>query len=241
MAGKTMSDFAESVRKAGLDIGWRETKKEDMARLRKSNLPQFNWFDLPYNAFTQDNAPLMDFFAHNFSKGDVHCVRALPNEDGRNKGYTRKPFQGLRGFEDSKKVLEQVIKSEEEKFWDISITSNPPAQPYGGVIFVGRRQVIGEISGKLDKLTAMEENPYASFIWDRAEPGRYEATLNWLLEGNEESRKTLLKALRYLICTKGEDIPIILRGYFEFVVSGKGEIKFLDYKTSDNYLAGLDS
>ena len=235
-----MSDFAESVRKANLNIGWKETKKQDLARLRRSDLPQFPWFDLPYKLFTKHNQELAGFFSENSTKGDVYCVRALPNERGRERGYTRKPFLGLKGFEDSKKVLEKLIKSGEENLWDISITPNPPVQPYGGVIFVGRRRVIGEISGKLDKLTAMEEDPYASFIWDRAEPGRYQANALWFLEGNEENRRLLFKALKHLICIKGEDLPIMLRGYFEFVSTGRREIKFLDYKTSDNYLAGLD-
>lgn len=224
-----MSDFVNTIRARGLEelTNKLDTNKlEDMARLQRTDLPQFDLFELPYASFG-DSQELKAFLAQKSSEGYVFCVRAIPTKEGKKKGYSRQPKKGLKNFDEAKFFLSHLIKEGEEELWDVGITTMA-IQPYGGVIISSpgfRGSIRAEIATQLDKLTAGEENPLATYVRDM---GKYKG--RWEKAENRSAMYWLRKAIK----------TIGLRtGYFEFVVSqrnGKTEIKFVDYKTNPEYL-----
>lgn len=254
MPGKTMSDWQARARESGFQTAelksWAdavETKKEeDLARLQATRLPQYDLFTLPFREFSKDNAKLMDFFRKYQTRRHKFCTRALPTAEGKALGYTRKPKMPLLGFEDSLEHLESIIKKGEEDLWGVGI-SDMTEQPYGGVIISGAsvrtlsgthkgRLVYGEISRKLDKLTGGEEQPLASFVFDRGGLGQVTDKTRWLVDEDSKAREFLWQTAREHILPGDSFNPFIWPGYFEFIITTAGESKFLDYKENLGYL-----
>jgi len=246
--GKTISDFIKSAEQSSIKElqDWAKRihtdKMSDLERLGTLDLPQYALFNLAYTDFNKNNRDLTDFFNRCIFDNMKFVVRAIPTNEGKKHGYTRNPRIGLKDFEESDQFLKSVIKSGEENLWGVGITSISP-QIYGGVIISGikddsgcRRFVYGELSEHLDKLTAGEEDPLASFLLDRGGLGHIENKTKWLLEKDLLAKQLLWKCFRTYIA-RGESFnPLIWEGYFEFVVTEKREFKFVDYKDNEEYL-----
>lgn len=243
MPGKTMSDWQKFARNSKVPFleGWAEKvetkKEEDLERLRKTRLPQYDLFVLPYVEFSKQNSSLDNFFKLYANQGYKFCVRALPNDVGKQRGYTRVPRQGLKGFSDSREFLASVIKRGEEDLWNIGIT-NQLKHVYGGVIISGidnRRRVLCEISNNLERLTSGEEDPLVVFIYDRARIGHITDKLRVLKNLDSCAFNILLGVFRNNIARGSSFDPYLFFGYFEFVIGVDGKERFIDYKINEEY------
>ncbi|OGJ20410.1 hypothetical protein A3K73_00155 [Candidatus Pacearchaeota archaeon RBG_13_36_9] len=232
MAGKTISDWIVEARKRKVDLeNFDSDKKEDMLRLKKYELPQFHYLELPYSEFSEDNPKLKDFF----SRYKGVCIRAIPNQGGKIKGFTRKYKMGRLSYKKCRKFLDGVIR-ENVKDYDIVMNDWEP-NIYGFVLISGPRHVFGEIGKNLETLSHGDETPLATFDIDRRKIGHLENKITWLNKEDEEAAKYLLKALNHIKAPWDNFDPVFLRGYFEGVVTKTG-IKFLDYKTNQAYTKG---
>lgn len=225
--GRTISDWVEKAKGTKVDLScFKETKREDMARLRNSGLPQFDSFDLPYLEFRVDNSELMGFL----KKYKKVTIRALPNEQGQLRGFTRKYQTGYPSdFRSCMGFLESVVK-ENVSDYNVGLTSWE-RNKYGFVFISGERFVFGELGRKLDDLSHGLEIPIASFVIDQASVGHLEDKITW----TKGQSLSLLKALSYIKEPFDNFNPRFLRGYFKGVIT-KSSVKFLDYKTSPSYL-----
>ena len=224
MSGKTMSDWISQPEAPRLIKKLASDKLEDMDRLRKSDLPQFDYLSLPYNEFSEQNIFLTSFFHKYSQQGYSFCVRAIPTDQGLEKGYTRKPMLFIPDFDEAKDFLENIVQKGEERLWNVGI-SNMASQHYGGVIISSLRRTLAEIATRLDKLTAGEETPLATY-----EKPSTHLRGRWLKKADPNAEKWLKRAIKMIGSRQG---------YFEFVVSqikSRKEIKFLDFKTKPEYL-----
>jgi hypothetical protein len=204
MAGKTMSDWVAQKNATPSVIALDSNKIEDMKRLQRSDLPQFDSLQLPYRDFRLNNPELTKFFDDHLKQGYTFCVRALPTEAGKRKGYTRKPKLYIPNIEKAQSFLESTILSEEKALWNVGI-SNMAIQPYGGTIISSPRRLLAEIGRELDKLTAGEEIPLTTYERrDRGPRGKW----------HRIEDKTASRWLARAVDTIGTRI-----GYFEFVIT----------------------
>jgi len=229
--GNTMSDWAAESRSRGINLNdYLTDKEEDLKRIERARLPHFDLFLCDAEKFRRDNNQLNIFLAQNQREGWQFCVRAVPTEEGYTRGYTRRPKIGLRGFEDSKRFLGEVIRRNEKGLWKVAITTMG-YHPYGGVIRNGEIYTHAEIGRNLITLTSGEESPLVMLEINKlASPGE---RIKLREVRNRDAELCLLDALKIV----GER-----RGYFEFVTclrNGKKETYFLDYKTAESYTRNL--
>jgi len=229
MSGKTMSNWETALRRDGegeLADKVHTEKSEDMIRLQQSGLPQFDYLEIPYADFTENNRQLIEFISKYIQQGKGFCIRALPTEEGRKRELTREPTKGYLNYESMENFLEKVIRGD-ENLWTIGLSDWEPNE-YGGIIVIKNFSARGEITRELDRLTAGKENPLAGFKFD-GEFGR----AKWYIEKEESAKEELWRAFQIV----GENPRTNRKGYFEFIVTEKsGEIKFLDYKINETYL-----
>ncbi|MFA7708081.1 MAG: hypothetical protein WCX73_03965 [Candidatus Pacearchaeota archaeon] len=242
MAGKTISDWGKSMKETGLNVlkqtadRFHTIKQEDVERLKKSGLPQYDWFVLPYRDFSQKNNNLTSWMNKYTQKGEGFCIRAIPTEEGIKKGLTRKPKFGYLSFQYCINFLNEKTRDTGKEDWNI-IMSNWEEDNYGGVIISGDRFVIGEISSNLEKLTSMEQTPLAGFIFDRGGLGYITDKTKWMDNSQEKAKSVLWKTFFNNI-KQGDDNfnPSLLKGYFEFVYTKTDKIRFLDFKENEQYI-----
>lgn len=246
MAGKTMSDFIRVMNSLNLKKSarfWHTGKLRDMRRLKNSGLPTYEEYSCTYLQFNPNNPDLKNYL----QKYEGFCVRAIPTAQGLKKGLTRKPKFPVFDFQECRDFLEQVISSENQELYDILLTEWQP-QIYGGVLRNGfergravcgttkGRFIEGEIAEGLDKLTAGETETKAYFFIDRANLGRFQDIAEWIVR-EEAAKNALWKAFEHTY-SEDEGSHSILPGYLEFVVTQKGDVKFLDFKKNPAYLKG---
>ena len=221
--GQTISDWT-AQKKAPLSVdSLNSNKEEDMRRLQRSDLPQFNSITTSYIYFNTNNEKLTGFFRNYQAQGYTFCVRALPTEEGKKMGYTRKPKLYIPNMREAQNFLENIILHGEKNLWNVGISNMSP-NLYGGVIISSQKRILAEIGIKLDKLTAGEETPLATYERERmAQRGKWHRIEN----------KTASEWLRRATNTIGTRM-----GYFEFIIAerkNKKEIKFVDFKTTPGY------
>jgi hypothetical protein len=218
MKGKTMSDLEKLAREKKIPgiLGKVTLKQDKMRILLESRLPQFGGIILPYSEFNRDNNELIKFMEEHRELRDGFCVRALPNLDGIDLGFTRRFKYGFLSFKDCKCFLSGAIKDKKDCY-DVGLTSWLP-NLYGGVIVSGKEQVVGELGRKVNKITAGEETPLASLVIDK------ERGEQWYKE--DEGKDCLCNALSIINRTFES---IWDKGYFEFVAITSEDIRFIDY------------
>ena len=229
--GGTISDWIEKAKRTKADLNALDTKKrEDMARLRNCRLPQFDSFDLPYSEFSKDNEELMEFI----KKNRRVTIRALPNESGKAKGFTRQYRIGWPcNYHSCKGFLNEII-SWNVNDYDVGMTAWEHNH-YGFVLISAPRFVFGELGKKLVDLSHGLEIPLASFVVDRSRVGHLEDKTRWIGARSRKSASQLLEALKYIKEPSDNFNPSFIEGYFEGVVTKSG-VKFLDYKVNPAYL-----
>lgn len=233
MAGKTISDWIIEAKRRNKDLEKFHTeKKEDLQRLEEARdaLPQFHSITLPYSEFKRSNERLMEFI----SKYKGFCVRALPNERGKERGFARRNKRGYLSFEECKKFLSEIIQKNKEDY-DVGISDWEPSK-FGFILISGTRNIYGEIGNDLEALSHGTEEVLASFAIDKAKIGHLENKTTWGIEKNKEAKKYLLKALSYIKAPFDNFNPIFLPGYFEGTILESGDVRFLDYKINKAYL-----
>ena len=235
MSGNTMSHWEVAMRKAGFvdrADGLHSEKLKDMLRLRESGLPQFAFLDIPYTDFLRDSSLVGDFIRR---YGGI-CVRALPNNEGAKRGFTRAYKMGYLSLEECSRFLHDKIVNNRE-LWDISLTEWAPNKA-GFVIISGERHVLGEIGRSLEDLSHGKEEPLARFTIDCSLVGHVIDKTIWEAKGRHKShyQKLLWNAFQYICIPGGNFDPYCLRGYFEGAVIQDGRVKFLDYKVNEIYL-----
>lgn len=238
--GLTMSDWIVQMRKCNqgnLAKKAGTNKLEDLARLRNSSLPQYvclpqyAWFDCSFWEFTNKNNHLMEFF----SRYRGVCVRALPNQIGIQKGFTRKYKFGHLSFAECLDFLRENINGPKQ-LWDVSLSEWTP-QKYGFILQSGLLHVRGEIGMRLDNLSHGLEEPLAGFIIDKTGIGHITDKTRWFARKDESAARDLWKSVEYIKAPWDNFDPFFLNGYFEgCITQGKDEVKFIDYKTSEFYL-----
>ena len=124
----------------------------------------------------------------------------------------------------------------DEELFTIEITDWKPDE-YGGVIIASNRYARGDIARDLVKLTSGEEDPCASFLFDKSALGHIENKTNWLVEKDTVAKQYLWNLFRGYIAKGDSFNPFIWEGYFEFVIREKTrDVRFVDYKTKEGYL-----
>jgi len=230
----TIRDWVISARKNGLDLsGLDSDKEEDIRKLESLGLPIETSYSCPYGAFDNSNELLARFMANK----NLFCVRAIPIKS--KKDLPRKPKLGLRNFEECRSFLEEAVRGHEEEY--SVLISEFSAQIYGGIIISSMPIIRGEIGKSLVELSHSRENAIVGFELNKMLIGHMNDKISWRLdEKNKDVKKAqdyLIRALMHLRIGDDSFDPFFLRGYFEFVVKEKGDIKFVDYKDNEAYLA----
>lgn len=231
----TMSDWIIALEQVGSDClaeSFRSQKLEDNQRLKESGLPRLTELIVAYPEYKAEN-PLVSNF---FSEYDALVIRAIPTTQTLPRRYKK----GIHSFEESQKFLEEVIEKGNESLYSVFLTEYEP-QEYSGIIISRTEEVLIEISrAGLNDFSHGKVNPsagghFAEHNFNHFKSMRY--TTN-----NRKQRKLIWQVLQYL---REEDqpsdsdlFPLIKfkRGYFEWVITPAGKIKFLDYKTAEGYL-----
>lgn len=237
--GKTFSDWDKKAKQRKLSLDEYLTKKEDdLLRIERAGLPHFDLLTITASEFFRGAEEVRGYFISHVRGGWLFCVRALPNSQGVERGYTRVPRKDIPNFRQAIKFLREVINPGEESFWNVGVT-NMGIQPYGGVIRIGGRYIQAEIGRELDKLTSGEETPLVALTFDRENRGEPQIIFN-----TDEGADAGGRAELFLL--KSINIVRHRKGYFEFVVDKRKvdgrereEIYFLDYKPEGAYTARL--
>ncbi|MBR9701677.1 hypothetical protein GOV13_02020 [Candidatus Pacearchaeota archaeon] len=221
----------------------RTYKLESMERLRKSGLPQYDWFECSYEEFKGENLELVNFIDKYLDRGEGFCVRALPTKEGGIKGFVRKPRLGFMDFGLMKDFLESKIKDNDE-FYRVGLSNWEPSN-YGGTIISDSNDAIIEINpeekGGLRTLSAGKGNFSLGEFKHWGRNARNFKRMHYSTKDIHE-RKIMWKALQFLrkdLPSDSDTFPNIsfISGFFDFVVTGeKDNIRFLDYKTNEAYL-----
>jgi len=212
--GDSHPDLAESLH---------STKKQDNERLRNSGLPIYADFRLPYLKFLENQRKLIKFLqAH----GTV-CVRALP----RTPKLPRRYKLGVKSLDQAVEFLNSSIQDPE--IYDILVSEQQP-QKYSGIIILKPDQAVIEIGRLvLDKFSHGDGKRYVG-NFDNEGINKFRArgfSGNYQLPISPKIKTLMNRALRCIKSSK----EICNKGYFEFIVTDKNEIKFLDYKVAKGY------
>ncbi|MFC1682052.1 hypothetical protein ACFL0X_00355 [Nanoarchaeota archaeon] len=227
MAG-TISDWVIEMENKGLGSlakAFHSEKVEDQKRLRKSGLPVYADFQTTYAEFNSDNIELTQFLRR-YSKV---VIRALPNT----RKFPRRYKIGVAGFENCKEFLEREVLPENAGLYRVLLSEWQPDKR-SGIIISRLDSVIAEVSDAgLDAFSHGAE-PTAGCLIDFWKVGHRENKTTW--RGKENERSLILRALDAIELSRDSFNPYYRRGYFEFLETQKGELKFLDYKINKAYL-----
>jgi len=227
--GKTISDWLIVAEQEQIDIdGFHTVKLEDYQRLKNSGLPVFNDFQLPYSQFNRNNVELTNFLS--IYKGFV--IRLLPNT----KKIPRKYKIGVKSFEECKNFLEKSAEGEDKWIYIVLLTEYELSKG-SGIIISNPREVRVEIGDfGIDELSHGKD-PLISCLIDLTGIGHITDKMQWgKNKWTLENEREVLRSLRHIELTRDIFNPLYMRGYFEFVISEDKRIRFLDYKTNENYL-----
>lgn len=229
----TISDWIIALEKAGFKeeaAALHSDKLQDYKRLKESGLPTFEDLILPFHEFKEGNASLEGFLR----KHDNFVVRAIPNT----RNLPRRYKIGVKTFVEFQEFLLENINSGDEEKYQIFITEFEPQNMAGAVISRGEDVLIEIARGNLDAFSHGQTNPIACGHFAFHGYNHYKSMQ--YTTNTPHLNKLLWNVLQCLRTdTRIEDfIPEIdfMRGYFEFVITEKGSIKFLDYKLNDAYL-----
>ena len=212
--GDSHPDLAESLH---------SIKKQDNERLRNSGLPILENLAINYLDFLKTPRRLRSFFQDH----GLFAIRALP----RTSQLPRRYKLGVESLEEATKFLSSAIN--DKKIYDILMTKQQP-QKYSGIIILKPDQAVIEIGRLgLDRFSHGDGKRYVGDFDNeginkfrvRGFSGNYELPIGPKI-------KTLMN--RALRCIKSSK-EICNKGYFEFIVTGKNKIKFLDYKVAEGY------
>lgn len=218
------SIYLLEMRKAGLEElakGFTTSKLEDYERLKNSGLPVFEDFKCSYPEFNLNNSKLVSFLNRNNNV----VVRGIPIIDN----LPKKTHRNLSGFNNCKKFLADFIDEKNIHFYVVLMTQRAPEEFYAGAMISNDGKVVVEISkDNLDNFTHRASNPVSTGVFEHTK----------MLYNTEDifEREIMWKAVQCIYSKDvfpGEDF---MRGYFEFVYTKAGQLRFFDYKINESYL-----
>lgn len=225
----SVRDWIIAAQEKGIDLSYLDSDKvEDTRKLELLDIPIDLNYACPYSEFTKENKALTSFM----KKYRYFCVRAIPIPS--RKDLPRKPKLDLRSFEECKSFIDEAVKCHENEY-NVIISEFSP-QIYGGTLISASRYVRGEIGKSLADLCLCKEVPLASFEIDRGKTGHITDKTDWKLQTDKRAKQALWKALMHITLKHDMFDPIMLRGYFEFVVKENLDIRFVDFKDNEAYL-----
>jgi hypothetical protein len=225
--GKTISDWVIGLdsRENKLADRLHSVKKQDNLRLANSGLPVYAVFGISYADFLKKPKSLIDFF----NSYDMFCVRALPRTSQLPRRYKLR----VKSLEEATEFLKSVVGNKID-IYDV-LANEQQDQKFAGMIILKPDMATVEIGRSgLDRFSHGEGKRYVG-IFNNEGLNKFRARK---FLGNYKRPITLqIKTLmnRALRCIKSTKI-IDNKGYFEFIVTDKNEIKFLDYKISEGYV-----
>ncbi|MFZ5955469.1 MAG: hypothetical protein ACOYT4_03510 [Nanoarchaeota archaeon] len=223
----TISDWIISGDKQGFSSinDYHTNKFEDYLRLKKSGLPTFEDYITPIEEFKDANVNLKRFL----DSHKTFTVRAIPNT----KELPRRYKIGVKNFEECISFLEKNIEGNRNNY-TVFLTEYE-RNKYSGIIISNSQKVLIEIGqGNLDELSHGKD-PLITCRINLDAIGHMQNKIEWI-RYNEQNKDLILRSLKYLELNHDHFNPLYRRGYFEFIITEGDKIKFLDFKTNENYL-----
>lgn len=207
----SMSHWIIEASKHGIDLSsFHSDKLQDRQRLRASGLPCWDEIKIPYSCFDGKNNELGQFLA----RYNLFIVKAIP----KTSKLPRESKRGVASLEQCLNFLADKINPENTNLYSVVLSEWRPTK-YGGIIISDLERAKIDIGEQLDELEHGLAVPTTG-VWD----GRsMKYTTN-----DSELKRIMWKTFRYVRA---------LRGYFEFVITGENETKFVDYKLNEKYLS----
>jgi len=182
---------------------------QDLKRLYSSGLPCFDLIILNGNEYNSKKAKSF------ISKYPLVWTRVVDKK--KNKRQSR---LGMKSFGEFKEFIESLgFDLENSKVQLYEMEENE----FGGNVISSQKETLIEIAFGLQDIVAKSTEPFFHGKINGA--GRLEFTEK---ETPQKVFEASMRVLSYLKKSRGE----FLEGYFEFTVSKKGKVFFLDYKTS---------
>ncbi len=181
-------------------------------KLAKLGVPRFDSYKCDYYDFHENNNELMNFLKMYGS----FVILTLPRVKGLIKAYK----VSVKTFEDCKRFLQEHVLTEHDKY-DVSIVEHEYDNGSGCIISNGSKVLIDIGDCGLDELS-YGYNPDASATY-------CDGKINYSTT-DAEKIAIIDKALNHI--TK-DGKP--MKGYFEFLITRKNEIRFWDYKDKEAY------
>jgi hypothetical protein len=240
--GGTISDWIIEMQRRGdkCAAALHSEKLEDYRRLKESGLPIFEDLIIPFLEFNEGNGAVSGFLA----KHDSFVVRAIPDT----KELPRRYKIGVKNFEECMQFLRENVRPEDGAKYSIFLTEFEPQTMAGAIISRGDDVLIEIARGNLDVFshggtTPIGEGHFGQHGFSHTRCMRYSSR-------NKNFNRLLWNTLQYLrleddyddqdFNVRGFKSPQarFMRGYFEFVVTKRSGVKFLDYKVNEAYLGG---
>jgi len=158
------------------------------------------------------------------------------------KDFPRRYKLGIKNLEECEEffgsVFEEHGKMEESyRSQFVILASEMEEQVKAGIIFSSRKSLIIEVSNEgLDKFSHGGK-PSTGFFIDYSKIGHLENKSQWTGRKSHEDKKLIKDVLRYITLNPDSFNPLFVYGYFEFVQTKTKQIKFVDYKANEAYLA----
>jgi len=230
----TISDWIIGMEKAGLNESaksFHSKKLQDYERLKKSGLPVFDDFIIPFKQFQKGNKDLKEFLA----RYESFVIRAIPNT----RELPRRYKIGVYGFEGCQKFLNQHVQKEDQDKYSVFLTEHEPTN-WAGIIISRSQDTLIEIAQSgLDELSHGQFTPVGGHFAQHKQNHFKSMKYN---TKNIQERELIWGTLQYLrsdLPTDSDLFPNInfMKGYFEFVkIERTDRIKFLDFKVNESYL-----
>jgi hypothetical protein len=228
--GKTISDYIIALKEKGLEnlaCGLHTTKLEDYERLKNSGLPVYADISFKATDFSLDNKKLASFL----SKYKEVTIRALPKTPDLPRRYKI----CAKNYKECMDFLEQEVPENKKEDYKILLTEYQPSNS-SGIIILRKDTAIVEIAEAGLDAFSHDEALCHTGIFGISE---YHKFRKIKIKSPKKGRiKNKIKNAMYasLNCITKAQLPQA-EGYFEFLITQKQEIKFLDYKTSQAYLS----
>ncbi len=230
MPGKTISDYVIALREKGLEnlaADLDTIKAKDYQRLKNSGLPVYADFSLQSTEFSEKNKKLMKFL----SQYPRVTIRALPKTSALPRRYKI----CVRGYKECSEFLEQEVPKNKREKYSMLLTEYKPSNS-SGIIIIKKDIAIAEVAeAGLAAFSHDETLCYTGifgiFNYHKFRKIKFISPRKGRIKN--KVKQAMHKSLMY-ITKAGLPEP---EGYFEFIITEDGEIKFLDYKTAPSYLS----
>jgi hypothetical protein len=236
---KNMSNWIIEAGNRGIDLkGFYTLKLDDIKRLKESRLPMCEIYIIPYSDFINLPSHAEDFL----NKYAEVVILAIPDTPLLPRAHK----MGISSYDECKNFLIQEGTEQNKNHYSVVLINPEGKNKQGGIIISRDTSLLIEIvEGKVEDLS-YGAAPSVGYLIDFTEVGLLENKIIWYKGGSSEDKKLVRDILSCLTINPNSFSnsfnPFSLRkspfrrGYFEFVITQKNEIKFIDYKENEMYL-----